>query len=266
MNGYPESLLRIDDEMRKLGRPVPPVVSWLSRNLRGKNPNEAQAAWRREVEAWEEANPETAVQWLELRSQYAAEEERLEQLKYNPDAWTYALLSRLGCPQENLDVIRGHFRDTQSMAAAQRWLQNGTVWSLVLIGGHGCGKSSAAAWLAHQLLMRSYRPAWVDCAKQSQAPMYGVEAEHRRFLCRNAGVLVLDELGSKRQLEREHGPWLAWLDDVLGSRANERRKTIVTTNRTPDELGPWIGERLIDRLRAGDVHSSDEPSMRGTNT
>lgn len=263
MNGYPESLVRIDEEMCTLGRPVPPVVSWLSRGLRGRNPNDAHAAWRREVETWEESNPETAVRWLELRAQYAAEEERLEQLKYEPDAWNYTLLARLGCPRENLDVIRGSFRDTQSMRAAQAWLRDGIVWSVVFVGGHGCGKSSAAAWLTHQLLMRNYRPAWVDCAKQWQAPMYGVEAEHRRFICRNAGLLVLDDLASKRQVERESGPWLAWLDDVLGSRANERRKTIVTTNRTPDELSSWIGERLVDRLRDGNVHSSDEPSMRG---
>lgn len=261
VNGYPDKLIAIDDEMVALARPPPPVVSWISGGLKG-DITARTAQWRTQVDAWEEANPAAAVRWAELRAQYAAEEERAEELKHPKDAWTYELLARLGCPRENLEVIQRSFNDNQSMRAASDWMRDGTMWSLVLQGGNGCGKSSAAAWVAHQLLMRNFRPAWVDCVKQCEAPMYGVEAEHRRFVCRTAQTLVLDDLGGGKR-ERVSEFWLAWLDDVVGNRANERRKTIITTNRSADELKAWLGERLVDRLRAGTVHSSSEKSMRG---
>lgn len=267
VNGYSAKLIAIDDEMAALGRPLPPVVSWISGGLKGDF-NARTAAWRAQLEAWEEARPQEAIRWAELRAQYAAQDELEEKLKHGDDAWTYELLARLGCPRENLDVIKGKFNDNQSMRATNDWMRDGTVWGLVLIGGHGCGKSSAAAWAAHQLLMRNFRPAWVDCPSQSEKPMYGVEAEHRRWTCRNAQALVLDDLGrGKRERETKPGEpnhmWLAWLDDVVGSRANDRKKTIITTNRTPDELKTWLGEGLVDRLRAGSVHTSSEKSMRG---
>jgi DNA replication protein DnaC len=267
VNGYSDKLIAIDDEMSALGRPPPPVVSWISGGLKG-DITARSVAWRAQVEQWEEAHPQDAIRWAELRAQYIAQDELEEKLKHGDDAWSYVLLERLGVPRENLDVIRRKFDDKQSMRAANDWMRDGVAWGLVLIGGNGCGKSSAAAWAAHQLLMRNFRPAWVDCPRQSEASMYGVEAEHRRWTCRNAAALVLDDLGGgKRERETKPGEpnhlWLAWLDDVLGARANDRKKTIITTNRSVDELAPWLGARLTDRLRAAVVHSSNEKSMRG---
>ena len=92
--------------------------------------------------------------------------------------------------------------------------------------------------------------------------MWGLEAELRRHQCRKTQVLVVDDLGGGRR-ERESQHWLAWLDDILGSRGNAGRKTLVTTNRTPAELRAWLGERLFDRMRAGTLHSSGERSLRG---
>jgi len=51
--------------------------------------------------------------------------------------------------------------------------------------------------------------------------------------------------------------------DEWCSRANDGKKTIITTNRTPDELKAWLGERLADRLRGGMLHSSADKSLRG---
>lgn len=269
VNGYSDKIIAIDDEMVALGRPPPPVVSWLTGGLKG-DLNARTEAWRAQLEQWEEANGEKAIRWKELRTQYEAQEEIEEKIRHGDDAnsWSYELLARIGVPRENLDVIRRQFNDNQSMRAASDWMRDGTEWGLVLIGGNGCGKSSAAAWAAHQLLMRNFRPAWVDCPRQSEAPMYGVEAEYRRFTCRSAAALIIDDLGGgKRERETKPGEpnhmWLAWLDDVLGARANDRKKTIITTNRPVGELAPWLGERLTDRLRAAVIHSSSEKSMRG---
>lgn len=276
MNGYSDRLIAIDDEMAALGRPPPPVVSWISRDtskahaqhIRNK-PDECPCAWclecrgwRKQLEAWEETNPESAIKWHELRERYITQERDELKARYSQDAWNYVLLDQLGVPETNLDLIRRKFDDNGSMRAARDWMVDVRAWCLVLIGGTGCGKSTAAAWAAHQRLMRNFGVQWVDCVKQCEAPMYGVAAEHRRWQCRTTHTLVLDDLGSGRR-ERESDFWLAWLDDVIGSRANDNKRTIVTTNRTVAELGAWLGPRLVDRLNAGTIVSTSEKSMRG---
>lgn len=275
MNGYSDKLIVIDDEMRALGRPPPPVVSWLSGGFKESQekhthnePNcrcswcGACREWRGKVEAWEEANPDAAVTWLELRERYIAAERAELRSRFDDEQWNYEQLRHVGCPDLVLSALRSQMRETASWKVARDWMLDFDAWCLVLIGGPGCGKSVAAGWAAHQKLMRNFGVHWVDCPKQSERPMYGTEAELRRFQCRTTQVLVLDDLGGGRR-ERESQPWLAWLDDVLGSRGNEGRKTVITTNRNTDELKAWLGERLADRLRAGMLSSSGEKSLRG---
>lgn len=261
-NGYSDKLIAIDDEMVALGRPPPPVVSWLSSGLKG-NIVERHAGWLKQLEAWEEANPEKAVRWQELKAQYEAQDELERRAKFDgsDDAWNYVLLEHIGCPRPYVETISRDFKDTGSMLAARDWMRDGLTWSLTLIGGTGCGKSTAAAWLAHQLLMRRFRPVWVDCVRQCEAPMYGVAAEHLRWRCREAPVLVLDDMGGgARELTSDF--WHAWLDDVIGSRANANKKTIITTNRDKPQLREWLGARLVDRLNAGVIFDSKEKSLR----
>ena len=278
MNGYSDKLIAIDDEMVALGRPPPPVVSWLTGGLKG-DLNARTAAWRVQIEAWEEqhapadmadgsrpclcGNAEPcAIRWLELRQRYIAEEQTEMRLRYSEDAWRYEQLRFNGCPDLVVGAIGGSLRETSALKAAREWMLNFDAWCLVLIGGTGCGKSVAAGWAAHQKLMRNYGVQWVDCAAQAERPMYGTEAELRRFQCRTAPVLVLDDLGTRAQVARREGPWLAWLEDIVGSRANDSKKTIITTNLGTGELRQWLGERLVDRLRTGIIHSSAEKSMR----
>src|SRR5690606_33837688 len=168
-----------------------------------------------------------------------------------------------GCPSRFVDAIRSeNLRDTASLRVARDWMLD-MPWALTLIGGTGCGKSVAAAWAAHQKLMRNFGVVWVDCAKQAEAPMYGMEADLYRHKCQTAHVVVLDDLATPAQFARKEGPWLAWLDGIIGARANDGRKTIITTNRPTHELSGWLGARLFDRLRDGTIHSTREPSLRG---
>lgn len=278
---YPASLLKLDDEMVALGRPNPPVVAWLTGKTKGAPPaqhvpNEPETcpcawcgsrrAWEAKVQAWEQQDPARARRWAELRQSYIAEEERLEQLKWSQDDWNYTLLQRLGAPQRSVDRIRRQLDDRQCFRWAQEWMQDGTRWALLLIGGPGSGKTTAATWAAHQLMMRSFRPHWVNCAAMVDAPMWGAEAELRKARCREAGVLVLDDLAaSARERDPKNPPraWLDWLDDVLGYRHGNNRKTVITSNRPSGWLAGWLGDRLADRLNEGVVHETSEPSMRG---
>lgn len=259
--GYSPKLIELDAQMVALGRPLPPVVSWIRGGLKGDF-NARTAAWRKQVEAWEVANPMSAVQWAELKAQCEAEEERLDAAKWSEAAWRFELMQRLGFPPRAVELCRAELRDTEMFTAARDWMRDGLTWSVVLTGGPGCGKTVAATWAAHQLLSRNFRPFWVSCPRMSESNFYDTEGELRRFRARNAGVLVLDDLGEGRR-ELESKPWAAWLDDVLTERHAQRRKTIITTNRTAAELRAFLGERIRDRLNEGHVASTKEKSMRG---
>lgn len=258
---YDAKLLEIDEQMRALERPQPPVVRWLAEGQKG-DLNARTAAWKRELAAWEQANPEGAVEWLRLRELYLAEEETLEARKWSADENRYRLLAKLGAPQVCIDVIRREFEDKPAMKSANAWARSGE-WSLVMCGGVGNGKTTAATWACHQFMSRGYRAHWVRCSAMVDASLFGAEAELTRFRCREAGVLVLDDIGAGA---REQGAkaWLGWLDDVLDARWANRRKTIITTNMPAGALASWLGMRLADRLNEGVIFSDTSKSMRGS--
>ena len=163
MTGYSDKLIAIDDEMVALGRPPPPVVSWLSGGLKG-DIKARHEQWRRQIEAWEESNPEAAVRWLELRQDYITQEQAELKTRYSDDAWNYEWLRHLGCPELVVSTISRDMRETASWRTARDWLYD-DKWCLVLIGGNGCGKSVSAGWVAHQKLMRNFGVQWVDAPK-----------------------------------------------------------------------------------------------------
>lgn len=263
---YDAKLLAIDDAMIALNRPPPPVVSWLS----GKHANQkAQredfeqrtARWRAALAQWERDHPDDAAHWLELREQYAEADKVIEARKWSTDEWTYRTLINQGCSPRAIDSIRRELDDRACMRFARDWLLDGLKWSLVLCGRPGCGKTTAAAWAAHQLGMRKFNPRWVRCVSMVDRPMWGFEAQLEKSKCQDAGILVLDDIGAGAR-EAEAKPWLGWLDDVLDFRHGHRRRTVITSNLPEAKLKAWLGPRLADRLGDGVFHETAEPSMR----
>lgn len=208
-----------------------------------------------------DGGPRACGDVVALRGQYIAEEERLEALKWDEREFQYRLMESLGAPLRCLEVIRRDFEDRPVMRVAMEWQRDGTQWALALCGATGNGKTTAATWVAHQLLMRRFRPKWVRCAAMVDAPLWGVEAQFMKHQCRTAAVLVLDDIGAGAR-ERDAKPWLGWLDDVLDARWGARLKTVITTNMTQGELASWLGPRLADRLNEGTIFGAGEPSMR----
>lgn len=255
--GYSPRQVQLDAEMVALGRPHLPISALLK--------PAALAAHRASIEAWEHDNSDAAARWLELRSQARAEEARLYSERYGPEAFQREQMRVAGFEEPLIAkaMAMGGLRDTACYRATAEWLTDGTTWCLVLTGRPGCGKSQAATWAAHQLLMRNYTPRCVPCLKRSEAPLYGMAAEEERWRCQTATVLLFDDLGEGEQRSEKRTAWRAWVDDVLTTRYAERRKTLITTNRTVEELAAWLGARLGDRLNEGIIISTDEKSMRG---
>lgn len=262
MSFYPEDLMIIDDQMRALDRPTPPVMSWLSGGLKGDF-NERTKAWEQQVAAWEAANHDRAITWLELSERYQQAEAAHEEHKFDDTEWQFQSLLRAGCPERHVSLVRGRLEDKSTLRAIRTWAADGSRWSFVSCGGTGSGKSTAAAWALHQFSSRRFWPRWVSCPAVAESRLWSPEGELLRKRCRDAGILVLDDLGSGAR-EADAKPWLAWLDDVLDARWANKRKTVVTSNRTPDQLAAWLGVRMADRLNEGVIHVTADKSMRGT--
>lgn len=160
---------------------------------------------------------------------------------------------RVVTPQDLLrwaGVPGGFWRDAEkpkptAATAMVEKLLSGEGVLLVLSSQAGCGKSTACA---HALTKQS--GLWVhapDLAKPdfSEPDEYGVRRESLDDRMRNAGLLVLDDVGI------EHSPGgyaAARITDVLEIREASRRPSIVTTNLTAEEFREKYGQRLASRL------------------
>lgn len=264
--GYTPRQVSIDAEMVALGRPQLTTADVMRTMLEAKkNPNGSPTlhAHHERVEAWEHANPDAAVRWIELRQQARAEDARIYEERYGADAYSRQRMHDVGFPAALVDKAARELRETECFTTAREWLVDGTKWLLVLSGKPGCGKSQAATWAAFQLMSRGFDPRCARCPKVSEQALYGGDAEEYRWFCSTAGVLVLDDLGEGEQRSEKRGAWRAWVDDVMTQRHAEGRKTIITTNRTPAEFTTWLGSRITDRMREGAFLSTKELSMRG---
>lgn len=59
------------------------------------------------------------------------------------------------------------------------------------------------------------------------------------------GLLVLDEIGLGFGSDTE----MNLMFDILNYRYEQKRPTIIISNRQPSELSDWLGDRVVDRLR-----------------
>jgi len=254
--GYASELITLDERMVAIGRPAIAMPQIL------KSP--AVAMHRAALEAWENANPDAAREWALLNAEYADVETRLEALKFEEakQVFTFERLLRLGCPRRCVDAVRSP-RAEPALKKARDFSYD-AAWSLVLLGGPGTGKSTAATWLCFQYTTRqnARRVQWVDASTASQRQLYGEEADVRRAIARKTDILVIDDVLTDGRLKLNPA-WLAWLEDVLGSRADNSLKTIVTSNASKAELESRLTPRLVDRLRMGMWFGTGDESMRG---
>lgn len=152
--------------------------------------------------------------------------------------------------------------------AAVEYAQNPDGW-LFLLGGYGCGKTHLAAAVAHYVIahqnMRALFlvvPDLLDQLRAAFAPDQAGTYDARFNAIRTVDLLILDDLGTEHTT-----PWAREkLFQILNFRYNERRPTILTSNRNFDELDPRIASRLSDHricrsvlITAGDFRSRRGP-------
>lgn len=137
-------------------------------------------------------------------------------------------------------------RDAYSRCLA--FAQNPDGW-LLLVGRYGCGKTHLAGAVAnyvarYQRLVPLFTvvPDLLDHLRAAFAPDSGETYDGRFQQVRNADLLVLDDLGTENAT-----PWAnEKLFQIVNYRYNQRKPTIITTNRDIDRLDPRIASRLKD--------------------
>jgi len=120
---------------------------------------------------------------------------------------------------------------------------------LVFYGPFGTGKTHLAAAIIHDAMRVGWRKCrlavWTEYIERIKATFDGdgntddVLAE-----LRDGQLVCIDDIDKQKPTD-----WTAErLYSVLNHRYNHLLPTILTFNRPPDEMAPWLGMALIDRL------------------
>jgi DNA replication protein DnaC len=128
------------------------------------------------------------------------------------------------------------------------YAQNPDGW-LMLTGSFGCGKTHLAAAIANYVAQSQVTfplftvvPDLLDYLRAAFAPDQGLSYGNRFNEIRDASLLVLDDLGTENST-----PWATEkLFQIINYRYNQRKATIITTNRDLDRMDPRIASRLKD--------------------
>ena len=128
------------------------------------------------------------------------------------------------------------------------YAQNPDGW-LLLMGRYGCGKTHLAAAVANHVVdqqrlfpLFTVVPDLLDYLRATFAPNRTESYDERFNEVRNAGLLILDDLGTENST-----PWATEkLFQIINHRYNQRKPTIITTNRDLDVLDPRIASRIKD--------------------
>ena len=136
------------------------------------------------------------------------------------------------------------------MVAAREYAEEPGGW-LVILGANGCGKTHIAAGIANKSVARGASvffavvPDLLDHLRKSFAPNADVLYDDLFEQVRNAGLLVLDDMGAHSST-----PWAEEkLYQIVNYRTLSHLPTIVTTDLRPEgvlQVHPRIYSRIFD--------------------
>lgn len=138
---------------------------------------------------------------------------------------------------------------------------------LMLLGSPGTGKTHLAVATLNEIIKTHRAPGLYTTAARMFRRIkdtYGRSDESESQAIEaftKPALLVLDEIGVSFGSDAE----LNYLFDVMNERYEQCMPTIVVSNVQPGELGQWMGDRVVDRLReCSKLMVFDWESARGT--
>lgn len=151
-------------------------------------------------------------------------------------------LERMNLPDRFWGSRLSGVQDEKAKEIVRKYLLDGRYLSgegLFLYGKYGVGKSSAAAVILMEMRRRGYSGLWVEAAefvdKVMQREMFDMDSSWSER-AREVDVLVLDDMGTEHH--DSAGAIERMLEGVIRSRLQRKRVVILTTNISPDRLGP----------------------------
>lgn len=150
-----------------------------------------------------------------------------------------------GVPERVMRTLEAKREATAAIAAVDTYLK-GEATFLVLAGGPGTGKTTAAA----DALMRAVKPDYGLFVPASRCGQLGLFADDDRELLdsmKRVTCLVLDDLGT--EFLSENSVWRGLVDGLLDARYSAMKRTIITTNLDIPAFGERYGKRAADRLK-----------------
>ena len=216
--------------------------------------------------AWDAQNPGLVLRWHGI----AAKEQALEKLRGE----AFELQAKRETRERALKVLEDSPRikarveagldETESTAVFEEWEASPRLWCLLLMGGVGCGKSTAAGDHAYRQALQvagwvSEMPIWVRAVEASRLSGFGEDAEARFKAWRSCSLLVIDDMGT----EMLTPTWQQALDDILDYRYQHSLRTVLPSNLTAVEFKARYGARISDRIREeGMIREVAGKSMR----
>lgn len=246
------TLQEIEAAMDSLGRPIVEL---------GKV---ARGGWgvieahKRAVAEWEASNPDKAAEYQRLsKLQWEREAEwRRQQEAAETMRWVEKQLAASGMGERAL-AAAANPKPSEALDATQQWFASGKCW-LVLLGGTGTGKTTAAAWALGRVLKQHETAEARTASRLSRMSGFDEGARELERLSQ-ASLLVVDDIGAEAQTAWGQG----LLSELLDSRHQGFKKTILTSNLGQEAFKQRVGERMVDRIREdGRVVSLGGKSMR----
>ncbi|GHV34628.1 hypothetical protein FACS1894187_05610 [Synergistales bacterium] len=148
-------------------------------------------------------------------------------------------------------------KSTQALRGAESWFYGNSKCFLTFFGGHGTGKSFAAA---HLLVLAEIKKlmgepntgktswkfptAWGMCTSM-WAGAYAITVNEELFeSAKTVPLLVIDDLSSEEHTSRSKGR----INEIIYDRHNQMRQTIITTTEALEKIDAYYGSRLYDRI------------------
>lgn len=145
------------------------------------------------------------------------------------------------------EVLMKHNAD-KLRAFAQGFSTN-TSESFLLLGGTGLGKTHLSTSVARVVLEKGYHVIYrtaqdVMSVFERQRFGEGRQGDGTEKDLFEADLLIIDDLGTEVVTQYT----VAWLYDVINSRINNKKSTILSTNLTQEELRSRYADRITSRI------------------
>lgn len=134
---------------------------------------------------------------------------------------------------------------TMALDHARRFVSQREQTVLLLIGGTGCGKTTAATWVAREI--GGSKPGMIDATELERRGRYDHgAAEPVATWLASRSLVVIDDLGVE-PTDRA-GYFVAMLDEVVNRAYKHRRRLVMTSNVAAATLKARLGERIWSRV------------------